>query len=80
MLFGKMVLRLKQGDYDDLYPFELMDYDEDGNAVKLNFNGCYVIVVIGHLSWSVTFPPMKSTTSRSEIRFSQWLESLRKDF
>ncbi len=31
------------------------------------------------LNWSTTVPPMKNTCNCSEIRFSQWLESLRKD-
>ena len=40
---------------------------------------CYVIVDNGYLSWSVTVPPIKLSTSCSEICFSEWLESLWKD-
>ena len=41
--------------------------------------GAYVIVDNGYLNWSTTVPPIKHSCNRSEIRFSQWLESLRKD-
>ena len=33
----------------------------------------------GYHNWSTTVPPFKATTSRKEIRFSEWLESMRKD-
>ncbi len=33
----------------------------------------------GYLAHSTTFTPFKTTNSRAEIRFSAWLESLRKD-
>ena len=79
VLFDTLILKLKNGNYNQMFQFELMDYDEDGNIIKIKYNGCYVIVDNGYLSWSITVPPLKNTTRRSEIRFSQWLESLRKD-
>ncbi len=33
----------------------------------------------GYLAHSTTVPPIKTTVKRSEIRFSAWLESMRKD-
>jgi hypothetical protein len=33
----------------------------------------------GYLAWSCTIPSIKSSSSEAEIRFSQWIESLRKD-
>ncbi len=38
-----------------------------------------VIVDNGYLRWPRTIPPMKHTRNRSELRFLQWLELLRKD-
>jgi hypothetical protein len=46
---------------------------------SISINGCYVIVDNGYLQWSTTVPPHKRSSNRSELRFSQWLESLRKD-
>jgi hypothetical protein len=47
--------------------------------VKMNCQGGWLLVDNGNLSQSTTVPPIKTTTSRSEIRFSAWLESLRID-
>ena len=33
----------------------------------------------GYLNWSCTVPPIKDATSYESIRFSEWLESMRKD-
>ena len=79
VLFDQLVLKLSTGNYDEIYQFELMDYDNDGNIIKIKYKGCYLIVDNGYLSWSVTVPPINHTMKRSEIRLSQWLESLRKD-
>lgn len=79
ILFDNLILKLKNGNYNKMFQFELMDYDEDGNIVKIKHNGCYVIVDNGYLSWTITVPPLKNTTTQSEIIFSQWLEILRKD-
>ncbi|KAI2498508.1 Plant transposon protein [Fragilaria crotonensis] len=51
-----------------------------GNEVEdVTIKGAYVIVDNGYLRWPTTIPPMKDTCNRSELRFSQWLEALRKD-
>ena len=33
----------------------------------------------GYLSWSNTVPPLKDALTYQQIRFSEWLESIRKD-
>ena len=33
----------------------------------------------GYHDWSTTIPPFKNTNLRDEIRWSEWLESMRKD-
>ena len=65
--------------YDDQYEFELYDFDSNGNHIKMKYCGCWLLVDNGYLNWSVTVPPMKSSLLRREIRFSEWLESMRKD-
>jgi hypothetical protein len=44
----------------------------------LTLKGAYVIVDNGYLEWSTTVPHFKSSCNRSELSFSQWLESMRK--
>ena len=59
--------------------FELFDFDENQNEIRVKYKGCYLIVDNGYLDWSVTVPPIKKTAFRTEIRFSDWVESMRKD-
>jgi hypothetical protein len=39
----------------------------------------YVIVDNGYLDWSCTVPPFGVSNNIDEIRWSKWLESMRKD-
>jgi hypothetical protein len=59
--------------------FELYDIDKHGNVVKQKSSGAWIIVDNGYLNWATTVPSMKASCKRPEIRFSQWLESIRKD-
>ena len=36
-------------------------------------------LIMGILSWSCTVPPLKDGFTYQHIRFSEWLESMRKD-
>jgi DDE superfamily endonuclease len=47
--------------------------------VKRRYQGAWLLVDNGYLAWPTTVPPIKSTNSQREIRFSRWLESMRKD-
>ena len=71
--------QLRRGSFDDMMRFVLLTTDDEGNQQEIQMKGAYVIVDNGYLAWSTTVPPLKDSINRSEIRFSQWLESLRKD-
>jgi hypothetical protein len=45
----------------------------------VTYKGVYVIVDNGYLNWSYTVPPFTVTSNVDEIRWSKWLESMRKD-
>ena len=78
--FDRFVNSLQDGCFDDDFGFELYDYDDTNKQIiKVKYTGCYVIVDNGYLRWSVTIPPLKHTNLRDEIRFSEWIESMRKD-
>ena len=79
IMYDRFVNKLKDGKFDKDFEFELYDFDDSGEVIKVNYSGIYVIVDNGYHKWSVTVPPMKSTNYRSEIRFSEWIESMRKD-
>ena len=55
--------------------FEL--YDDAG--VLHTFSGAWCLAVNGYLKWSCLVPPMKDAFFYDDIRWSKWLESMRKD-
>jgi hypothetical protein len=59
--------------------FELLDYDYLGNVISVKYKGVYVIIDNGYLQLSCTVPPFIVTSNIDEIRWSKWLESMRKD-
>jgi hypothetical protein len=59
--------------------FELLARGKDGEVKSLHFLGAYLIVDNGYLNWSCTVPPFGVTNDIDEIRWSKWLESMRKD-
>ena len=73
--FDGFMRQIREGQFNSTMSFVLSD--EHGRDVTLK--GAYVIVDNGYLTWSSTVPPLKNSMNRGEIRFSQWLESLRKD-
>ncbi len=84
--FDTFMSELRDGAFDDKIAFKLrtrqgMSLDDEGrgNDRTLELKGAYVIVDNGYLEWSTTVPPFKTSCNRSELRFSQWLESMRKD-
>ena len=79
ILYDDFMNRLNDGKYNEKNEFTLMAFGPTGEIIYEKYKGAYVIVDNGYLKWSTTIPPMKTTSKRSEIRFSQWLESLRKD-
>ena len=73
--FDGLMQDLRDGALNSTMNFEL----QTQTGENVNINGCYVIVDNGYLRWSTTVPPHKNSTNRAELRFSQWLEPLRKD-
>jgi hypothetical protein len=48
-------------------------------VIKRTYCGAWLLVDNGYHSWPTTVPPTKTSTKKSEIRFSSWLESMRND-
>jgi hypothetical protein len=86
--FDLFMSNLCDGAFDDKMEIELktrqgMQCDDEHvvgeDTWTLKLKGAYVIFENGYLEWSTTVPPLKSSCNRLELRFSQWLESMRKD-
>jgi DDE superfamily endonuclease len=61
--------------------FDLHECDKSGNVVRVKYQGTWIFLVDnGYLNWATTIAPFKNTTtSLKEYRWSEWLESMRKD-
>lgn len=79
--FDKIATTLRHGTSAalDNHQFNLFKRNENGVITKQKYRGAWIIVDNGYLNWSCTVPPLKTTESVPELRFSQWVESLRKD-
>ena len=74
-----MISGVHNGLLFDKYEFNLYEHDDEGKIVSIPYRGVWFMVDNSYLSWSCTVPPLKNTVSYKDIRFSQWLESMRKD-
>jgi hypothetical protein len=75
----EFVSGIYEGQYLNDIEFKMHEYDSNRRVVKRKYKGAYVIVDNGYLRWSVTVPPFKVTNRIDEIRWSKWVESMRKD-
>ena len=79
-LFDDFMQALHRGSIMNDMTFELYAYDTNTTTViKQKYVGAWLLVDNGYLAWPTTVPPIKTTNSKAEIRFSAWLESVRKD-
>ena len=79
ILFDDLIKSVHEGKLMKDNEFELLELDNDGNIVTIKYSGVWFLVDNGYLDWSTTVPPMKDPISFEEIRFSEWIESMRKD-
>ena len=79
VLFDPLLSAVNDGDMYDDFEFTLFEHDLDGNIVEVKYKGVWFIVDNGYLEWSCTVPPVKDARTYVTIRFSEWLESMRKD-
>ena len=78
-MYDELICGVKDSVTHDTFEFILYDNDEEGNVNEVPYKGVWFMVDNGYLSWSCTVPPIKDGTTYPEIRFSEWLESMRKD-
>ena len=81
-LFDEFLVSLQHnGSFDD-NSFWLWEYetaDESGNPKMIRYQGAWLMCDNGYLHWPTLIPPSKDWRHIRETRFSQWLESMRKD-
>ena len=60
------------------YEFKLYGLNDNNDIIVITYKGAYFIVDNEYLDWSCTVPPMKHPLSHEDIRFSEWIESIKK--
>jgi hypothetical protein len=78
VLFDSFMIGIKRGEIFDDNIFELLEI-VDGKVVSVKYRGAWIVVDNGYHSWSTTVPPFTKSCVRTEIRWSEWVESMRKD-
>jgi hypothetical protein len=76
--FDEFVKGIHDGDHLQDVELELLER-RNGRVVPVKYTGGYVIVDNGYLRWSATVPPFKVTDRMNELRWSKWVESMRKN-
>jgi hypothetical protein len=79
ILFDSFIKGIQDGEVLQDTKFFLHEYDKDGAIVQQNYLGCWVLCDNGYLEWSTTVPPNKCSQDRRAKRWSEWIESMRKD-
>lgn len=77
--FANLVKQGRLFGDDEIFYFQLKEYCDDGSIRTVWYRGYYTIVDNGYLSWVTTVPPLTVHTTYDEMRWSKWLESMRKD-
>ena len=78
-LFDEYAKQMYHGNmFGGDFIFTLLEGDEDSASEKFD-GGPWEIVDNGYLSWPTMVPPSKYYSIYPEMRFSKWIESIRKD-
>ena len=78
-LFDKFMKGLYSGKNLSDFTFFLQERDASGKIHLAKYKGCWILVDNGYIHWATCMPPYKLHVKHSEIRWSKWLESMRKD-
>jgi hypothetical protein len=78
VLFDTFIRGIKRGDILNDNIFELYEM-QDGEVLRVKYRGVWLLVDNGYHAWANTVPPFSNTAFRDEIRWSEWVESMRKD-
>ena len=76
--FDTYIMSIKEGKIFEDLDFTLLERNPNGEIVKVNYKGVYLLVDNGYHKWVSLMSPMKVASKRSDVRWSMWVESLRK--
>ena len=79
VLYDPLLSGVKEGTKYSDNTFKLLEKTVNGDIKEVTYSGAWFMVDNGYLNWSCTVPPVKNAVTYQSIRFSEWLESMRKD-
>ena len=79
ILYDSFVSSVNDGKIPNDFEFNLFERNQEGDVVEACYKGVWFMVGNGYLSWSCTVPPSTNGTTYEMIRFSKWVEYIRKD-
>ena len=79
ILYDELIRGVHEGKWFNDYKFILLEYDAAGEFADQKYQGAWFMVDNVYFAWSTTIPPMKYAVTYKCIRFSECLESTRKD-
>ena len=79
ILYDKLVISVNEGELFDGHEFTLLEFNSERNIADVQYRGVWFTVENGYLSWSCIVPPINNRVTYKYVKFSEWLESLRKD-
>ena len=79
VLYDQLATDLRDGRRYGNLEFTLLERAEDGGVNSVKYTGAWLIVDNGYLAWPTHVPPFKTHAAYKELRFSKWVESMRKD-
>ena len=79
VLYDHLVSGVKDGSKFQDFEFKLLEKNSNGEISEGTYQGVWFMVDNRYLDWSCIVPPVKDAVTRKTIRFSEWLESMRKD-
>ena len=79
VLFDELLYNIREKNIFKDFEFKLFERDANDKIIEVTYEGVWLMVDNGYLAWSCTVPPDSNATAYEGIRFSEWLESMRKD-
>ena len=79
VLYNDLIRGVHENKTLSNFEFKLYEKNYQGEIDQVVYKGAWFIVDNGYLAWSCTVPPKKHPLSYEDIRFSEWMESVRKD-
>ena len=78
-IYDEFIMGVKGGNLLADNKFQLFEKNNNGEVITRWYSGCWILCDNGYHAWPTMMSPMKDAILFTEVRWSKWLESVRKD-